>query len=150
MALKTATQNKPIEQPRRWPFDYSTEEIKNNIGDFELTYQDHATCATGVLVHNEILGFTPQGIIDWLVEENIIMEKDGAWFVCYYSYQSWSSKYRGMREIQSRRAFAKRMELRQLDDTKEKVVAAVSAPAKSEEDLEWEIANGIKISEIPF
>lgn len=139
MALKDATQNKPVEQPRRWPFDYSTEEIKNSLGGFEQLYQGHAT---GALVHNDILGMTPQGVIDWLFSENIILEKDGAWFICYYPYQSWSSKYRGMREIQSRRAFAKRKELQSLDKEVEKVA----------DDMSWldEEKEEIDVSKIPF
>jgi hypothetical protein len=148
MALKTATQNKPVEAIRRWPFDYSTDEIKNSVGDFETIYATHCT---GARIHNEILGHIFQGIEDWCAEEKAITQKNGQWFIQYYLFNNWwRPKYDGMRELQSRRGYAKRMELRQLDEKKEEVVSAVSMREKSADDLEWELKNGIKIEEIPF
>jgi len=146
LPTKTIDSNVPV---KRWPFDYSTEEIKNSLGSFEQEYQQHAT---GELVHNDILGFAPAGVIEWLVDDQVIINRDGSWFINYYPYhQSWRHRYDAMRELQSRRAYAKRMELKQLDNKHDQMISGTTMMTQnSQDDLEWEENNGIRVDDIPF
>jgi len=96
---------------KRWPNDYTTEEIRGDLGDFEKQYLEHCV---GERISNGILGHTYQRILDWCIKEGIINKKGNAVF--YQTYHNWwRHKEEGMRELWSRRDYAKRMELRDLD-----------------------------------
>lgn len=92
-------------------WEYTTDELKNILGNFEEEYNSHMT---GEVIHNAILGFVNQGTIDHALEIGAITRRkfknrnNDEWFYYvklpeYYDYQL---KYGALRELISRREYA--------------------------------------------
>lgn len=93
-------------QTRRWPDDYSTEEIKRELGSFEQEYLSH--------LDGERVGGPGywKGIQEWAIENGWLARKGNNIALVQYSDNSvpWLKLYHGMRELQYRREYAKKQE----------------------------------------
>lgn len=155
--MQQATQTeryKPPVESRIWPRDYSTDQIKMELAEFEKYYNE---ACKGEKVHNDILGNTFQGVVDYAVEFGAIIDKSGYWFIKESGWKYWDRKYRGMCELRSRRAYAKMMEAKHYDEEAQKISPPpIEEPKlennkiKTEDDLEWEERNGMRIEDLPF
>jgi len=92
---------------RNYPHDYSTDELKVIIGDFEKQYQSNQT---GKMVKNDILGYMAEGIISFAESLGAITKHPVSlkYSVHIPGYELWTQKYQAMLELQSRRWYAKR------------------------------------------
>jgi hypothetical protein len=109
--------NYPIEVVRRWPDQYSTEEIRLIIGNFEEEYKSHANNAR---VNNHVLGKTSLGIVNWCVNKGYITEKTDHGGKRYHkvgpNYEEFNKFYSGMNELRIRREYVNKRHLEELDE----------------------------------
>ncbi len=87
--------NKPL-------FDYTTEELKQLIGNFEKEYNENAT---GEIVHNDILGPVKAGTVNHAVKSGAITG-DGK-FILLPRYREYNQKHLALRELIGRRDYAR-------------------------------------------
>ena len=103
---------------RHYPREFNTSElheILNSLGfDFEEEYTRHNT---GEQTHNQLLGITKQGIIDWAESQNWIAKRiindDQVYWVFTQNgtdYVWWPRLYWAMKELQARREYAQKCE----------------------------------------
>ena len=105
---KFETSQQVEEIKRNWPYEFTTEEIKAELGTFETEFEKNYT---GPKTHNEILGPTVQGIVDWaLANKWIFKREDGNYFVILPGYYEYKKLLLGLQEIKCRREYAKREE----------------------------------------
>ena len=104
---------------RRYPYGYTTDELKVFMGDFEKYYNE---ACVGKKIRNSILGNTFEGVLKYAIEFGAITERDGAHFIGYNNFEIWNRQYQAMKELQSRRAFAQRKENERLDNIGEQFV----------------------------
>lgn len=95
-----------ITKKKDW--EYSTEELKAIIGNFEKEYSENAT---GRTVRNEILGWVKEGTIKralmiGAIVKHEVNEKD-VYFVSLPEYREYQEKHNALRELIGRRAFAR-------------------------------------------
>ena len=97
-------------------WDYTTEELKAIIGNFEKEYSENAT---GKTVRNEILGWVKEGTIKRALMMRAIVkhEVDGKdiYFINLPEYRDYQEKHNALRELISRRSYAKRKDLENLE-----------------------------------
>lgn len=114
--MKKFETSQPVEEIKRnWPYEFTTEEIRAELGTFETEYIKNCT---GQLIRNDILGFVNQGLVAWALLKkwivNQIREGQQYYFVSLPAYYTFQKLYSGMKELQSRREYSKRMENIQL------------------------------------
>ena len=86
----------------------STEEIKNQLGDFEEKYEEHKS---GELKTYERLGVMDIGVHDWLEEKGAISGKD----IDPELYSRFSDKKELLGELNYRREFAEKKDKEDLE-----------------------------------
>jgi hypothetical protein len=133
---------KPVEERKtfkRWPEEYTTEETKAEIGDFEKEYDE---ACTGEKKQLGPLGFTFEGVFELAskVYQAVVRrerttpypngEKYDYW-VTRVGWPAWDHKYWGMHELKCRRQYAKRKELAQLKKEAEKI-GQINEPKEAE------------------
>ena len=169
MGFKRPVTDEKLIVVKRWPADFTTDEIKSELGNFEREYEE---ACTGNRVNNPAIGNTFQGVVDMAmgyfqaITKKEINGKE-VWFVTRIGYPIWCKKTAGMTELRSRRSFAKKKELQHLEKQAETIGAidpadelgfnipledniGVPENERINDDREWEEKNGIKISDIPF
>lgn len=101
---------------KKMNWEYSIEELKAIIGNFEKEYKENAT---GRTVRNEILGWVKEGTIKRALMTRAIVkhEVDGKdiYFINLPEYRDYQEKHNAMRELISRRSYAKRKNLENLE-----------------------------------
>lgn len=89
-------------------WEYTTEELKSIIGNFEEEYNESAT---GKVVRNTILGHVRQGTVDHALKFGAItihnINSKDVYFIKLPEYNDYYEKENAMRELISRRDFAK-------------------------------------------
>ena len=84
-------------------WEYTTEELKSILGNFENEYNENAT---GEVINNEILGFVKQGTIDHALKIGAIIKKGKNYFVRLPEFREYRLKHNALREIIGRRDYA--------------------------------------------
>ena len=123
------------EEPKKIS-EMTIDELKDLLGDFEDRYSG---ACVGDRVSHPILGRTYQGIIDFALAEKAIVIRNKNYYVRHDIYHNWwRPKFEARQELQCRREYAKKCELKGLDEI-----------AKSFPKLEEE-SEGINVDKIPF
>lgn len=91
--------------------ELSTQKLKNKLGDWEKIYESH--CA-GERIHNEIIGYSFRGIINWLISCEALNKKANA--IIQSGYEIFNENFKIMSELRCRRTFAKNKELNEYDN----------------------------------
>ena len=84
--------------------EYTTEELHSIIGNFEKEYNE---AATGDQVSNDILGYVKQGIVNQALRIGAIIKQGEVYFVKLPEYREYDLKLRALRELISRRSYAR-------------------------------------------
>ncbi len=88
-------------------WEYSVEELKAIIGNFEREYNE---TATGEIIHNEILGYVKKGTVDYALKVNAIEVKTikdkYVYFVKLPGYTEYQNKLTALAELNGRREYA--------------------------------------------
>lgn len=97
-----------IEQQNKMMSDYTKEELHSILGNFEEEYNQSAT---GKSIHNEILGYVKEGTIDHALRIGAITKHDvngkDIYFIKMPEYNDYHKKINALRELISRRDYAK-------------------------------------------
>lgn len=92
--------------------DYSTEELREIIGNFEKEYDESAT---GEVVRNEILGYVKEGTIAHALKFGAITVKnirgEKIYSVKLPEFYSYNLKHNALRELIYRREYAEKINL---------------------------------------
>ena len=99
--------NQRQEIPKR-VYEMTTEELKEVLGDFERQYTEHQT---GEIIHNQILGYEHEGVIEWCLETEMIAKKTGDGDEQDYYFLTmegieWQKKLNAYKELLVRRKYA--------------------------------------------
>jgi len=118
MSLLGKKQNTAQDNPQRI-YEMTTDQLKGIIGFFEEQLRD-ARIKNPTKVHNPILGYCSQGIIDMAVEWRAISSRKDErgieiWAVVLPPFREWSEKMSALRELESRRKYAQEQEAKQID-----------------------------------
>ena len=84
-------------------WDHTTEELKIILGDFRREYHE---ATTGMIVHNNILGYVHDGNVKHALRIGAITELDGHYFVKLPEYRDYDLKLRALGELISRKEYA--------------------------------------------
>lgn len=107
--LKSISLSHHEKEERNFPYDYSLDELKEIIGDFEKEFLAHST---GKLTHNEVLGTTKEGIVAWAREQKYIT-KDNR--ITFKGINEYMRRYRALEELNLRREYADKKDKESLD-----------------------------------
>ena len=103
------TKQERIENDARLITDYTTEELKAMLGDWERE-REEAIRAKPEKSEQTPLGVRPQGLIDLAVAAGAIVCRNGHWFVRMPEIDEWQKKESALAELKWRREFAAKKE----------------------------------------
>ena len=93
-------------EPNKNTWEYTTEELKAIIGNFEKEYHE---ATTGKVIRNEILGYVHEGNVEHALRIGAITKRDNAYFVKLPEFRDYQEKHNALRELIGRRDYARKI-----------------------------------------
>ena len=104
-----------INEKRMW--EYTKEELHSILGDFEKEYKE---AATGEMIRNEILGYVKEGTVNRALMLRAIVKHNengkDEYFINLPEYRDYQEKYNAMKELASRRNYARKINEERFDN----------------------------------